>query len=211
MRKSKTKTLIAILTAAIMLLIPIVALAADPPVLLPKTGQTKCYADNGTEIDCTRPEAAGQDGDLQLGEPWPDPRFTDNGDGTVTDNLTGLIWTKEPGHFRAWTSALNYANNLSLGSESCGTSYTDWRMPNRFELESLLDLGNDAQALPFNLPFVNVLNVGYMYWSSSYNKDSNGEYDQSKIVRLTGYVGSEPKSEPPFPYLLSVWPVRGGN
>jgi len=39
---------------------------------VPQTGQTQSYS-------------AGDDGDLQVGKPWPDPRFTDNGDGTVTD------------------------------------------------------------------------------------------------------------------------------
>ena len=48
---------------------------------MPKTGQTTCYA-------------TGDDGDLEKGVAWPNPRFTDNGNGTVTDNLTGLIWLK---------------------------------------------------------------------------------------------------------------------
>ncbi len=48
---------------------------------VPRTGQTISYA-------------AGDDGDLQKEVAWPKPRFTDLGDGTVTDNLTGLIWTK---------------------------------------------------------------------------------------------------------------------
>jgi hypothetical protein len=43
---------------------------------VPKTGQTTAYV-------------AGNDGYLEKGVAWPDPRFTDNGDGTVTDNLTG--------------------------------------------------------------------------------------------------------------------------
>ncbi|UCE55232.1 MAG: hypothetical protein JSV31_07260 [Desulfobacterales bacterium] len=46
-----------------------------------KTGQTDSYA------DC-------DDGDLEKGIVWPVPRFTDNEDGTVTDNLTGLVWLK---------------------------------------------------------------------------------------------------------------------
>jgi len=55
------------------------------PTQVPKTGQTTKYSD-------------GDDGDLQKCVAWPDPRFTDNGDGTVTDNLTGLIWLKEANH-----------------------------------------------------------------------------------------------------------------
>ncbi|KJR41414.1 protein of unknown function DUF1566 [Candidatus Magnetoovum chiemensis] len=49
---------------------------------LGKTGQTVSYR-------------AGDDGDLQKGVSLPEPRFTDNGDGTVTDNHTGLMWLKD--------------------------------------------------------------------------------------------------------------------
>jgi hypothetical protein len=58
---------------------------------VPKTGQTTCWDEHGEPINC---EGTGQDGELQKGVPWPDPRFTDNADGTVTDNLTGLIWLR---------------------------------------------------------------------------------------------------------------------
>ena len=57
---------------------------------LPQTGQTKCYNSGGTEISCS---GTGQDGELQMGVDWPDPRFTVSGD-CVTDNLTGLMWAK---------------------------------------------------------------------------------------------------------------------
>jgi len=56
------------------------------PAPMLKTGQTTSYA-------------TGDDGDLQRGIPWPNPRFTDNEDGTVTDNLTGLIWLKDANCF----------------------------------------------------------------------------------------------------------------
>ena len=52
-------------------------------VNLPKTGQKTSYA-------------TGDDGALRKGVSWASPRFTDNGDGTVTDNLTGLVWLKTP-------------------------------------------------------------------------------------------------------------------
>src|SRR5215471_17721309 len=51
------------------------------PAPVPRTGQTTSYA-------------AGDDGALQKGVAWPTPRFTDNNNGTITDNLTGLIWLK---------------------------------------------------------------------------------------------------------------------
>jgi hypothetical protein len=74
MKKYKTNTLIAILSAVI-LLIPIVTLAADPPAPVEKTGQITSYRE-------------GDDGDLQIGVASPNPRFTDNGDGTQTEHLT---------------------------------------------------------------------------------------------------------------------------
>ena len=64
-------------------------IANGAPVDLPRTGQTTCYAENGTVINCA---STGQDGDTLTGVAWPVPRFTDNGDQTITDNLTGLMW-----------------------------------------------------------------------------------------------------------------------
>ena len=75
--------------SVLFLLLASVAVAGT--VDLPKTGQTKCYDTSGAEIPCAE---TGQDGDIQAGVPWPEPRFTDNGDGTMMDNLTGLMWTK---------------------------------------------------------------------------------------------------------------------
>jgi hypothetical protein len=60
--------------------------------------------------------------------------FTDNGNGTITDNATGLMWTKEDnGEGVIWEDAISYAEN----SEFAG--YTDWRLPNAKELQSIID------------------------------------------------------------------------
>lgn len=60
--------------------------------------------------------------------------FTDNGDGTVTDNATGLMWQKaDDGTSRDWENALSYAENLTLAG------YSDWRLPNAKELQSIVD------------------------------------------------------------------------
>lgn len=56
---------------------------------VPRTGQVTCYDTTGFTVDCA---GTGQDGDLQKGAAWPDPRFTNQGDGTVRDNLTNLVW-----------------------------------------------------------------------------------------------------------------------
>lgn len=60
--------------------------------------------------------------------------FTDNGDGTITDNLTLLIWQKMPySDTLTWEQALHYADTLSLANQN------DWRLPNIKELQSLND------------------------------------------------------------------------
>jgi len=79
-------------------------------VNLPKTGQTKCYDEYGAEISCA---GTGQDGDIQAGVAWPEPRFADNGDNAMTDNLTGLMWSKDanlPEGEMTWLAALDFCN-----------------------------------------------------------------------------------------------------
>jgi len=77
---------------------------AAAPAPTPKTGQTFSYY-------------ARDDGALQPGVAWPSTRFTNTGDGTVTDNLTGLVWLKNPGCYTAqsWNAALGSANTLADG------------------------------------------------------------------------------------------------
>ena len=88
MKTQKRRSLIA-LVAVMALLLP--ALAGAYPAEAPRTGQTICYDTDGNVITCA---GTGQDGDWLAGAPLPDPRFTDRGDGTVSDNLTGLVWAK---------------------------------------------------------------------------------------------------------------------
>jgi len=57
----------------------------------------------------------------------------DNGDGTVTDNDTGLIWQKDSAGPMDWDAAMSYVSSLSLGGHS------DWLLPNRDELRGLYD------------------------------------------------------------------------
>ena len=123
---------------------------------LPKTGQTTSYV-------------AGDDGALQNGVAWQNPRFSDNGDGTVSDNQTGLIWLKNANCYgtKTWATAITSANTLASGS--CGLTdgsiSGQWRLPNIYELESLVDLSKNYPALPAGHPFSNV-QLGD-YWSST--------------------------------------------
>lgn len=95
------------------------------------TGQQSYWDASGDPISCA---GTGRDGELQAGMDWATPRFMDNGDGTVTDILTGLVWLMDANCFgpRNWTEALSDANDLSAGT--CGLTDgsvpTDWRLPN---------------------------------------------------------------------------------
>ena len=97
-----------------------------------KTGQITSYSTTG-----------GEDGDLKKGVAWPSKRFTDKGNGTVTDNLTKLIWLKNTNVFgpRIWEQALSDANTLTSGSYGLtdGSKAGDWRLPNVKNLHSLID------------------------------------------------------------------------
>ena len=148
------------------------------PAPVPKTGQTYCYY--GDEIDtgtCICGETncpSGQDGDLEKGVSLPDPRFIDNGNGIATDNMTGLIWLKNgncSGQTR-WDSALRNCSGLANGV--CGltdqSKAGDWRLPNRWELESLLDLGQSNPTLTPGHPFTVQLEY---YWSGTANADGS--------------------------------------
>lgn len=60
--------------------------------------------------------------------------YIDNGNGTVTDTTTGLMWQQDtPDNYMTWKNALSYCENLDLGG------YTDWRLPTIKELRSIVD------------------------------------------------------------------------
>ncbi|MCW5211889.1 DUF1566 domain-containing protein [Desulfobulbus sp. TB] len=109
-----------------------------------RTGQKSCWNGSSWVTPCSNPSPAGQDGALTPGLEWPEPRFTDNTDGTVTDNLTGLIWLKNAdcnSGAATWSNAMTFAANVSNGDcgLSDGSSAGDWRMPTLDEQSSILD------------------------------------------------------------------------
>jgi len=168
------------------------------PAQIWQTGQTVSYA-------------LGDDGDLEKGIAWPTPRFTDHGD-TVTDNLTGLMWTKNsnlPGDYLTWQQALDYVKGMNAGTyENFG--YTDWRLPNRKELHSLTDFSRYGPALSVGHPFTNVQTGIYsMYWSSTTNAQSYYKYFAWVFMMYYGHVDYDGKSY--NTYYDYVWPVRGGQ
>jgi hypothetical protein len=68
------------------------------------------------------------------GPQYPEGNFTDNLDGTVTDNGTGLMWQQDKSAIKLiWDASLTYCENLMLAG------YGDWRLPNVIELRSIID------------------------------------------------------------------------
>src|SRR5208283_443225 len=96
---------------------------------LPDTGQTMCYDANGNVIACA---GTGEDA-AHIVNPMS---YTDNGNGTVTDNVTGLMWQKQDDDtMRTWSDASTYCTNLGVGE------YSDWRLPAVMELMSIVNYG----------------------------------------------------------------------
>ena len=118
-----------------------------------KTGQTTCWDSLGTPIACA---GTGQDGELQKGVARS---YTDNADGTITDNTTGLMWERlcdddvnppcpvindvDTGY--SWDEA--YQKMAGLNTTPCFANYCDWRLPNYNELQTLVHYGKLGWAI----------------------------------------------------------------
>jgi hypothetical protein len=126
--------------------------------------------------------------------------FIDNGDGTVTDNLTGLMWTKNANlaGIKTWQQALDYVSSMNTGSGTYG--HTDWRLPNINDLRSLTDYSKFGVALPAGNPFTNA--QSNFYWSSTTSAD-----DPSFAWFVYMYDGGDYPNDKT--YNGYVWPVRG--
>ncbi len=126
----------------------------------PATGQVSCYNAKGQRIPC---ENTGQDGEIQSGISIPEPRFEIENK-VIRDNLTGLIWTKKadlaPG-LVTWKEAFEIINDLN---KKIYAGFSDWRLPNINELESLIDAEYCSPALSHTHPFEEVREF---YWSST--------------------------------------------
>ncbi len=184
----------------------------------PATGQTTAYG-------------PGSDGDVQAGGTLS---YTDNGDGTITDNVTGLMWEKksydgsihDQDDVYTWgmtsspytmngTIKTAFLDTLNAGSGFAG--HTDWRIPNYKELVSILNLEKSFPAVSpaFNTACASGCTVtscsctkSQVYWSSTTNR---GNPPAAWGVNfLNGFVSAYAKWGPEYPDLQYVRAVRGG-
>jgi len=135
------------------------------------SGQTSCWNGSGVVIPCA---GTGQDGDTQAGAPLS---YTDNGDGTITDNRTGLMWEKKVAGAGTCLDALHAVDAVCIWSDATGAwisavnaeggtgyaGYNDWRVPNVRELMSIVDYGLFSPVID---PIFGPTAAG-TYWSST--------------------------------------------
>ena len=105
--------------------------------------------------------------------------YTDNGNGTVTDTVTNLMWQQQDdATVRTWEQALTYCEGLSFGG------HTDWRLPNIKELKSLADTTRYNPSI--NPIFINTKSSSY--WSSTtYVSNSTFAWDVGFPNGVVGY------------------------
>jgi hypothetical protein len=192
--------------------------AADPsyPANVWKSGQDTCWGIDDQVMDCT---GTGRDGELQWGVSHPSPRFTDNGDGTITDELTGLMWLKQVDCLDRgkWQTALDSvaAFNIAAGSYGCSdysASHTDWRLPNAVELRSLMDFNelDPAVAPELAAAFENFpAETSYeSLWSSTTSVYRGGD-EAYQFFPFDATLSTRDKDNNSMGYL--AWAVRGGQ
>lgn len=92
-------------------------------------------------------------------------RFIDNGDGTVTDSKSRLMWVKN-----GWSLTFFAASQWEEATAKCRqfsqAGYSDWTLPSVVQWETLIDSSQEAPALPNPNPFENVI-IHMPYWSST--------------------------------------------
>lgn len=110
------------------------------------SGQNDCWTAGGASVACA---GTGQDGEAQLGRPFA---FTNNGDGTITDNHSGLMWEvlSDDGSIHDWNDAYTW-DNAFVKIQDLNTAsfagHSDWRVPNVRELQSLVDFGRTPHTI----------------------------------------------------------------
>lgn len=143
------------------------------------------------------------------GDTYGQNDFTDNGDGTVNDLSSGLIWQQADSIYALnWGGALSYCENLTLGGVD------DWRLPDIKELFSIAFSIQDAALFPAS-------SVGERLWSSTTRADTPSEayylcsgdcltLDQTTDLG-SGSIRSEPKNGDPQEFSGSAIEVRITN
>ena len=181
-----------------------------------RTGQTGCWNAAGQAVACA---GTGQDGEVQSGALR---RYVDNGDGTITDATTGLMWEKlsddtgihDKDNVYTWTNAFAY--KIAILNQEKFAGHDDWRVPNVTELQSIVSYGAVGPAVDaaFNTgcaQWCTVLNCSctlgattFSFWSSTAFQPAPSNV--MSVSFYTGVVDRNTAATQPF----HVRAVRGG-
>jgi hypothetical protein len=151
--------------------------------------------------------ADGDDGWFQAGNPRK-TRFVDNGNGTISDRATGLTWVKEPGDCGgAFGSAgspspMTFPNACAQCLALAYGGFSDWRLPNAYELASLYDATRFGPRI--DPIFTNTQND--FYWTSTTDAAFDPAYALVCFFQYPGGSQHDRKTAAHF-----VRPVRGGR
>ena len=143
------------------------------------TGQELCY-DTLNSIPDPLPGEPYYGQDAQFN--GIQPSYNDNGDGTVSDLNTGLIWQKHLFSVKyTYSQAVSAADTFSLGG------YNDWRLPSIKELYSLIDFsGMTGMSAAESVPYLDT-----SYFDFRYGNENNGErFIDAQYISSTEYVGT---------------------
>jgi hypothetical protein len=179
-----------------------------------KTGQTTCWNTAGSVVACA---GTGQDGDLKRGE---SRAYQDLGDGTIRDKRSALMWEKlsndgsihDKDTAYTWAGAFAKIDDLNTAAFA---GFSDWRLPNESELESLIDRGTVLPAVPapFNTSCPNgctvltcscTLAIETIFWSSTSYVNAPSQAWLVNFFDGTAYVSSKATT-------YHVRAVRGGS
>lgn len=139
--------------------------------LLPDTGETQSYT-----------TTFGEDHDYLINT----PSFTNNNNGTITDNVTGLMWQQVDGGEMTYESAISYCNSLTLGG------FSGWRLPTPIEAYSILNHQNSNPAINTTY-FSSLTTPGAEYWWTSVYE--NNSTTKVWCTNAGGGIGNHPKIE----------------
>ena len=146
---------------------------------------------------------------LRGNEDYGKNQFMDNGDGTVTDNATGLMWLQDDGNFTLnWSEALAHAENFSFAG------YDDWRLPNAKELQSIVDYGqapdatNEEKVGPAIDSVFNITENASHFWTGTTHQDGP---DDSYAAYVTFGLAEGWMEEPPDSGNYELMNVHGAG
>ena len=126
------------------------------------TNQNTCYDNQGKVVQPGPGDLFfGQDANYQGNQ----PAYRDNGDGTVSDLNTGLMWQQDPGEKMTWNDAVKRVQSFSLAG------YSDWRLPSIKELYSLIQFdGINGRTEQTSKPYIDT-----EFFTFKYGDPSQGE------------------------------------